>query len=77
MLCLFRRAKDRHNLLYCSPLLKKTCVRQVALDDKSFPPRAEDELRVVLLVGGVPGLGHVPLEGLGTLLCVVFVVISL
>ena len=25
----FRRVKDRHNLLHCSPSLKKTCNRQV------------------------------------------------
>ena len=35
--CVFRRVKDRHDLLHCSPLLKKTCVRQVVLD-KWFPP---------------------------------------
>ena len=28
----FRSVKDRHNLLNCSPLLKKSCVRQVVLD---------------------------------------------
>ena len=28
----FRSAKDHSNLLYGSPLLKRTCVRQVALD---------------------------------------------
>ena len=40
-LCVFRRVKDHHNidLLNCSPLLKKTCVRQVVLD-RWFPLNA-------------------------------------
>ena len=36
VLWLFRRVKDRHNSLRYSPLLKKSCVRQVVLD-KWFP----------------------------------------
>ena len=32
VLCVFRRVHDQHNLLYHSPLLKETCVRQVVLD---------------------------------------------
>ena len=32
VLCMFRRVKYQHNSLHYSPLLKKTCVRQVALD---------------------------------------------
>ena len=32
-LCVFRRVKDHPNLLHCSPLLKKICVRQVVLDE--------------------------------------------
>ena len=35
-LCVFRRVKDHFKLLFYSPLLKKTCVRQVALA-KWFP----------------------------------------
>ena len=35
-LCVFRRVRDHHDLLNCSPLLKNTCVRQVVLD-KLFP----------------------------------------
>ena len=37
----FRCVKDRHSMLHCLPLLKKACVRQVALD-KLLPlnPRA-------------------------------------
>ena len=34
--CVVRRVKNPHNLLHYSPLLKKACVRQVALD-KWFP----------------------------------------
>ena len=30
--CVFRRAKDRHNSLQHSPLMKQVCVRQVVLD---------------------------------------------
>ena len=33
VLCVFRRVKDHHILLHDSPLLKKTCVRQVVLDE--------------------------------------------
>ena len=36
VLCVFRRVKDHLNLLYYSPRLKNTCVRQVAVD-KWFP----------------------------------------
>ena len=36
VLCVFRRVKDRHNLLHDLPLLKEPCVRQVVLD-KWFP----------------------------------------
>ena len=32
VLCVFRRVKGHHTLLQDSPLLKKTCLRQVALD---------------------------------------------
>ena len=32
VLRLFRRVEDHRKLLYYSPLLKKTCVRQVVLD---------------------------------------------
>ena len=32
-ICVFRRVRDRHKLLHYSPLVKKTCVRQVVLDD--------------------------------------------
>ena len=28
------RVKDHHMLLHCSPLLKKTCIRQVVLDER-------------------------------------------
>ena len=37
VLCAVYSVKDHHNLQMCSPLLKKTCVRQVVLD-KWFPP---------------------------------------
>ena len=34
LLCVFFcRVKDHHNLLHGSPCLKKTCVRQVVLDE--------------------------------------------
>ena len=36
VLCVFRRAKDHHNLLHSSPVLKKTCIRRAMLD-KWFP----------------------------------------
>ena len=32
VLCVVFRVKDHHHLLHYSPRLKKTCVRQVALD---------------------------------------------
>ena len=35
-LCVVRRVKEHHKVLHDSPLLKKTCVRQVVLD-KWFP----------------------------------------
>ena len=36
LFCVFRSAKDHHNLLHDSQLFKKTCVRQVVLD-RWFP----------------------------------------
>ena len=50
--CLFRRVKDRHNLLHDSPRLKNNCVRQVVLD-KWFPLEEGQELLAV--VGGEGG----------------------
>ena len=42
VLCVFLRVKDHHNLQSYSPLLKKTCVRQVELD-KWFPLNMANE----------------------------------
>ena len=40
----FRGVKDHHNLHKYSPLLKKTCVRQIVLD-KRFPPKSSSSFR--------------------------------
>ena len=34
VLCGFRRVKDHHYVLHCSPMLKKTCVRHVVLAEQ-------------------------------------------
>ena len=62
---MFRRIKDHHSLPRYSPLLKKTCVRQVVLD-KWFPlilARADDEGGVADVLQDAPrGLGLGPVK---------------
>ena len=48
---MFRRVKDHHSLLHCSPLLKKTCVRQVVLDKRLHPELARSFCRPRTLAG--------------------------
>ena len=43
-LCVFGRLRDHRSLSESSPLLRKTCVRQVVLD-KLFPPESHNALK--------------------------------
>ena len=55
VLCVFRRVKDRHNLLRYSPLLKKTSVRQVGSVRQVVPPDRQSASEPCAEQGGKEG----------------------